>query len=249
LKTSGAEILYGIHPVAEALRAGRRSFEEILFSTGKTGPKIRRLLDEAGKRNIPVTRIPPQKLAQLAQTEIHQGIAARVSPFEPAEWPALAHRSTGPCVFLLLDSIQDPQNLGALIRTALCTGVECVVVPKNRSAAPTPAVSKASAGALEHMPVGRVANLVHAMGVIKEKGGWVIGLDAAAEQSVYGTDFSGTIALLIGGEETGLRRLVRRECDFLVRIPMAPGALSSLNAAVAGAVVLYEAFRQRRHAA
>jgi len=247
--SGGEEILYGIHPVAETFRAGRRSISELLISGQKPGARIRELIAYAKAGNIPISRETKEGIKRLTDADNHQGVAARVSPYPAVDWPELLMAASGPCIFLLLDSIADPQNLGALIRTALCAGVEAVVIPKDRSAGPTPAVSKASAGALEHIALAHVANLVYIMKDLKKIGAWITGLEAAAKQSIYATDFTGTAAIVIGGEAAGLRPLVRRECDFLAHIPMAAAAVNSLNAAVAGGVVLYEAFRQQHEAA
>ena len=145
---------------------------------------------------------------------------------------------------LILDNIQDPQNLGAIIRTALCVGIQGVIVPRDRSASPTAAVSKASAGALEHIRLVRVTNLVQTIKYCKTSGLWVMGLQKDAAQSIYAADLSGSIALVLGGEQKGMRRLVKKHCDFLVSIPQ-QGAIDSLNASAAAAVAMYEAFRQR----
>jgi len=249
LMNSGEDILYGIHPVAEAFCAGRRTISELIICSQKPGAKIRELIDQAKAKNIPLTRQKKEAMNRLTGPENHQGVAARVSPYPAVDWAELIMAPSGPFIFLLLDSIADPQNLGALIRTALCVGVKAVVIPKDRSAGPTPAVSKASAGALEHIALARVSNLVYIMKDLKKIGAWITGLEAAARQSIYAMDFTGTAAIVIGGEAGGLRPLVRRECDFLAHIPMAATAVNSLNAAVAGGVVLYEAFRQQGAAA
>lgn len=244
MKTPTQEILFGIHPVAEAITAGRRKFEEIIVAKDKPGPRVQKIIDYAKLNNISVGYMPNGKLGDMTGTDMHQGIAALTSPFQTSDWSEMLMTSAGTAIFLLLDSIMDPQNLGALIRTALCVGVNGVVIPKDRSAAPTPVVSKTSAGALEHIRISQVVNLVSAMKDLKKIGGWIIGLDASGYQSIYDTDFTGIVGIVIGGEETGIRPLVSRECDFLAHIPM-QGALDSLNASVAGGVVLYEAFRQQ----
>jgi 23S rRNA (guanosine2251-2'-O)-methyltransferase len=147
-------------------------------------------------------------------------------------------------MILILDQIQDPQNLGALLRTALCAGVDQVIVPKDRAAGATPAVSRASAGALEHIRMSQVVNLANIIQELKERGLWVFGLDRDGRVSIYSTDFSVPMALVIGGEGKGIRPLIKKSCDDLIFIPQA-ALLNSLNASAAGAVVLYEAFRQR----
>ena len=240
----GHDILYGIHPVAEAMAANRRRFEEIYVVSDKPGPRIQELMKQAKSLGLPLHQLSREELERLTVTDAHQGIAARTSLFPATDWAEMLMAPSDPAIFLLLDSIVDPQNLGALIRTALCVGVKGVVIPRDRSAAPTPVVSKTSAGALEHMRLSQVVNLVSAMKDLKKIGGWIIGLDASGYQSIYDTDFTGMVGIVIGGEETGIRPLVSRECDFLAHIPM-NGALNSLNASVAGGVVLYEAFRQQ----
>jgi 23S rRNA (guanosine2251-2'-O)-methyltransferase len=246
--TRQTEILYGVHPVTEALGAGRRQIIEIHADTGKTSRRLDALLRLAKNRGIPVQNLSHRGLAGLAGTDNHQGIAARVSPFPVSEWPEILSNAaaiTHKTWYLLIDSVSDPQNLGALIRTALCVGVSAIIVPKDRSAGPTPTVSKTSAGALEHIRLARVTNLVYAINDLKNTGVWTFGLDAAGSESIYECDFTGNMALVIGGEETGIRPLVKRSCDFLCRIPQF-GPVSSLNASVAGAVAMYEAFRQRQ---
>jgi 23S rRNA (guanosine2251-2'-O)-methyltransferase len=152
-------------------------------------------------------------------------------------------RSTRP-FFLLIDHVVDPHNLGALLRTALCVNVDGVIIPKDRSANPSPVVSKTSAGALEHIPLAQVANLVYAISELKKIGTWLIGLDKNGSQSLFGSDLTGSIGMVIGGEESGIRPLVKKNCDFLAFIPQS-GPVSSLNASVAGGVAMYETFRQR----
>jgi len=240
------DILFGIHPVSEALAAGRRKIQEIFIAPDRPGTKIQQIIDDARNADIPIHQQTRESLQGLAGTDAHQGIAARVSVFPASSCSDLLTAPGPPSIFLMLDSIMDPHNLGALIRTALCVGVKGVIIPKDRSAGPTPVVSKTSAGALEHILLARVTNLVSAMKDLKKAGGWIIGLDGAASQSIYDTDFTGTAVIVIGGEGAGLRPLVKRECDFLTRIPMAPVAINSLNASVAGGVVLYEALRQQQ---
>jgi len=146
---------------------------------------------------------------------------------------------------LLLDNIVDPHNLGALIRTSLCVGIDGVIITKDRSALPTPAVSRSSAGALEHISLTLATNMVSTINLLKKKGIWIVGMDKAAKTPIFSFDFSGSIAIVIGGEEKGIRPLVKKHCDFATSIPQ-EGPVTSLNASVAGAVVMYEAFRQRK---
>jgi len=157
------------------------------------------------------------------------------------------HTVEGHLFLLLLDNIVDPQNLGALIRTALCSGVNGIIIPNDRSAMPTPSVSKASAGALEHIKMACVTNLVNAVKELKGNGVWIAGLDRSSKQVLYDSDLTGHLGIIVGGEDKGVRPLVAKNCDFLISIPQT-GPVNSLNASVAGAVVMYEALRQRRKA-
>ena len=239
------EILFGIHPVTETLRAGRRTVIEVFIAqTGSSG-RFNEVRSRARSLNIPVQRAKPSWIQSLSGTAAHQGIAARVSPYPFATISELMDGADQrPSLILLLDGILDPHNLGAIIRTALCAGVDGIVIPKDRSAYPTPAVSKASAGALEHIHLVQVTNLVRTIRNLKQKGFWVFGLDRNADLSLYASDLTGSVAVVIGGEEKGLRRLVRSHCDRMITIPQS-GPIDSLNASVAGAIVLYEAVRQR----
>ena len=241
------EILYGIHPVAEAIFAGRRALEQVYIASGKRSSRLASILSAAQKKKIPVHELPAGKIRQMAGDAAHQGVAAQVGRYpyapEPDRYAARAD-SVSPPLWVLLDGVVDPRNLGAMLRTALCAGVEGVVVPKDRAAPATPAVSRASAGALEHVRLVRVTNLARTIEAMKKDGCWIAGLDAGAEQSLFAADLSGPLGLVVGGEGRGLRSLVKRCCDFLVRIPQR-GPVGSLNASAAGAVAVYEAFRQR----
>jgi 23S rRNA (guanosine2251-2'-O)-methyltransferase len=243
------EVLYGIHPVKEALAAGRREIFEVCLATGKGSPRGDALRQAAESRGVSVREVLPAQLTSMAGTESHQGVAARVSVFACEDladvWPPAG--GTGPELLLALDSIQDPHNLGALLRTALCAGVQAVIVPKDRSAPPTPAVSRVSAGALEHTRLVQVTNLVRSLELVKARGPWVAGLEREARATVFSTDWTMPLVLVVGGEGKGMRPLVTKTCDLLVSIPQA-GPLDSLNASVAAAVTLYEIFRQRQAA-
>jgi len=242
------EILYGIHPVNEALKAGRREFHEVYIVKERDTKRYGDITDLLETGKIPVKAVKPDRLKEITGTDFHQGIGAKVSEYLLTPFDDILNgiKPDGKDFLVLLDNIVDPQNLGALVRTALCVGAGAVVITKDRSAPPTPAVSKASAGALEHIFLSRVTNMINAMEEIKEKGLWIAGLDAAAEMYVYDCDFRSPIALVIGGEEKGIRPLVKASCDFLVSIPQKKG-ISSLNASVAGAVVMYEVLRQRNY--
>ncbi len=240
------EVLYGVHPVVEALRAGRRHIHEIWLAPGKRPPRAESLRQAAAVRGIPLRELPAGQIAALAGTESHQGVAARVSAFAGEELSAVLGPpgGAGPNLILALDLVQDPHNLGAILRTALCAGVQAVLMPRDRSAPPTPAVSRISAGALEHTCLVQVTNLVRSLELAKERGLWVVGLDPDARQSVFAMDGSLPLVVVVGGEGRGIRPLVRKRCDIQVTIPQA-GPLDSLNASVAAAIALYEIVRQR----
>ena len=241
------EILYGIHPVFEALKAGRRDFFEVYIAKDKTSKRIDKLVAIAESMKVPVERVEPLTLKSMTGTDLHQGLGARTGPFPISEISDIfdgVQTDDENHLLLLLDNIMDPHNLGALIRTALCVGVDGIIIPKDRSVPPTPAVSKASAGALEHIRLVRVTNMVNTIKDLKEKGLWIAGMEKTSDKSIFFSDLTGPVAIVIGGEEKGMRPLVKKHCDFLMSIPQT-GQVNSLNASVAGAVVMYEAFRQR----
>jgi len=241
------EILYGIHPVLEALKAGRRNFFAIDMAKKEPSKRFDALRASAESRKVPVKKVASSQLHASAGTDQHQGITARVSPYPLVKITDIVDRpeSKGAAPFLLLlDKVVDPHNLGALIRTALGVGINGVIIPRRRSASPTPAVSKVSAGALEHIQLTRVANIAETIKALQKKGIWVAGMDRHADTSIFVSDLTGPIAIVIGGEEKGIRPLVKKHCDMLMSIPQT-GVVNSLNASVAGAVSMYEAFRQR----
>jgi 23S rRNA (guanosine2251-2'-O)-methyltransferase len=226
------EILFGINSVLEALNAGRRDFFAIYIAKKKISQRLKRVSTLAEAKKIPVERVEPSQLKYLTGTDQHQGIGARTSRFPLSK------------ISDMIDNVMDPHNLGALVRTAICVGVNGIIIPKDRSVSPTPAVSRASAGALEHIRLVRVTNMVNTIEALKEKGWWIAGMEKASDRSIFLSDLTGRIAIVIGGEEKGIRPLVKKHCDFLMSIPQI-GPVNSLNASVAGAVAMYEAFRQR----
>lgn len=241
------EILYGIHPVFESLRAGRRKIFEIYLAKGKISKRLGKIKTAAESLNIPVETVNVTRLESLSGSGQHQGVGAMVSPYPFVRLADIGADIVSNDVdrfLLLLDNVSDPHNLGALLRTALCVGVGGIVIPKDRSALPTPAVSKASAGALEHANLIRVTNMVNTIKDLKSKGLWAVGLDKSADRSIFFSDLTGPVALVIGGEAKGIRPLVKKHCDMLLSIPQS-SRINSLNASAAGAVVMYEAFRQR----
>jgi 23S rRNA (guanosine2251-2'-O)-methyltransferase len=249
------DVLYGLHPVEEALRAGRRRFDRVLVARERHGerpdPRIERLLAQCRQAGVHISLEPREELTQLAGTAAHQGVVALVRPqellaLEDLLAPAPAHPDR-PRLLLALDGVEDPQNLGALLRVADGAGVDGVVLTERRSAPLSAATLKASAGAAEHLRIARVVNLVRALEELKEHNLWIAGLDERGTTDYDRFDLTGDLVLVLGREGAGLHDLVRRTCDHLLRIPMA-GGVSSLNVSTAGAVVLYEAARQRRAA-
>jgi 23S rRNA (guanosine2251-2'-O)-methyltransferase len=242
---TGTDLVYGRNAVMEALRSARA--QEVILAAGSTGAAagIQKLAIERGTR---VTIWDRRELDRLAPGLNHQGTLARVSPFPYSQIDDLlasAQAAGEPPLLLILDCIQDPQNLGTLLRTAEVVGAHGVIIPRHRSAEVTPAVEKASAGAVEHLRVAMVTNLTQTIGRLKEAGVWVVGVENATGATDYSrADLAGPLALVVGSEGRGVSRLVRESCDFLVRLPVR-GKLGSLNAAVAGSIVLYEALRQR----
>lgn len=248
---SGAwEVLYGFHPVAEALSAGRRTIHTVMMDRTARSERQIRVVELAQRCRIALETRTFEQISALTGSDRHQGIAASVSPLPIDSMQSIvsaAGQDDGACLVVLLDSIVDPNNLGAIVRTAHCVGADAIVIPKDRAVGATPAVAKASAGALEHMRLCRVTNLVKAIEWLKKQAVWVAGLAMQADQTIFQADLKGPLALVVGGEEKGLRPLVRQHCDYLVSIPLR-GHVDSLNASVAAAVVLYEAFRQRQTA-
>ena len=241
------EIIYGINPVMEALKAERLMVNKILVAEGKDSPVLRALQQLAREKGIPVHRSPQALLNRETGSEHHQGVLAYQAGTAYASWEELEQRIArvaGFSVVLILDSIEDPQNLGSLIRTAEACGAQGLVIPKDRAAGLTPTAVKISAGAAAHLPIVRVTNLAQAIEDLKKLGFWVVGAEARGAKSLYEMKFDMNVALLIGGEGKGIRPLLLRKCDFTVAIPMR-GKISSLNTAMAGAVILYEILRQQ----
>jgi len=242
------EVLYGFHPVMEALTAGRRHLYTVMMDRTALSDRQTRVAELAEKCGVSCQTLTPEQVRTACGSDQHQGVAAVVSPLPTDSMESVVSqtvRNDGTCLLVLLDSIVDPNNLGAIVRTAHCVGAHGLVVPKDRAVGATPAVSKASAGALEHTRLCRVTNLAGAIQWLKKEGVWVAGLAMQADQTVFQANFNGPLALVVGGEEKGLRPLVRAHCDYLVSIPL-QGRVDSLNASAAAAVVLYEAFRQRQ---
>jgi 23S rRNA (guanosine2251-2'-O)-methyltransferase len=242
-----AEFICGKQAIREALRAGRRVRRLFVVGGARETAALRDVVALAEERRVPIQAVERAELDRLA--DHHQGIAAEVDPYGYTDFAELlrAARAAAPPLYLVLDSLQDPQNFGTLLRTAAAVGATGVVLPEHHAVGVTPGVRRASAGAVEHLRVARVTNLVRALEQLKAAGVWVVGLDAHATEPYDAVDARGPTAVVVGSEEQGLRRLVRECCDFLVALPMEP-VLDSLNAAVASSLVMYEYYRQRRRA-
>jgi 23S rRNA (guanosine2251-2'-O)-methyltransferase len=248
------EVLYGLHPVEEAIRSGLRPLDHVLVARDRHDERLERVVAQCRIANIRVSTESREQLTRMAKTDMHQGVLAvvrerRMLGIEDllAIRKPLAEDGTAAehKFFLALDGVEDPHNLGALLRTADATGVDGVVLPERRSAPLNATVAKTSAGASEHVRVAKVTNLVRALEQMKQKNIWVLGLDERGTPDYMDFDFKTDCVLVLGREGAGLHDLVKKTCDHLLRIPMA-GAVSSLNVSVAGAVVMYEAMRQRR---
>jgi 23S rRNA (guanosine2251-2'-O)-methyltransferase len=241
------EVLYGLHPVEEAIRSGSRQLDHVSVARERRDDRLERLIELCRTAGVRVALEPRDQLTRLARTDAHQGVLAvvRERRFLGIE-DLLAPKESGEHKFFLaLDGVEDPHNLGALLRTADGAGVDGVILPERRSAPVTATVAKTSAGASEHVRIARVTNLVRALEQMKQKHVWVIGLDERGTPDYTDFDFKTDCVLVLGREGAGLHDLVKKTCDHLLRIPMA-GQLSSLNVSVAGAIVMYEAMRQRR---
>lgn len=244
------DVIVGRNPVREALRAGR-PVERLLIAKGAAAGALTDVVDEARGRGIAVRETDRRQLDRLADGQVHQGIVAVAAPIAYAGledvFARAESRGEHPLV-LVLDEVQDPHNLGSLLRSADGAGAHGVIVPNRRAAGLTMTVARTSAGAVEHVPVVQVANIVQTLAQLKQRGLWIAGADMTGGQNCWDADLTGPLALVIGGEDKGLGRLVREACDFVIHISM-HGRVNSLNAGVAGGLLLFEVVRQRRSAA
>lgn len=241
------ELIAGWHAVLAALRAPGSTVKEIWLRRGRDDRRSEELLQLARERNVPVRTADATALDERAEGVSHQGVLAYVSGGQALDESSLDKLLDGldhPPFLLVLDGVQDPHNLGACLRTADAAGVDAVIAPRDRAVGLTPAARKTAAGAAESLPFVQVTNLARCLRALQERGIWLIGAAGEAGQSLYQADLKGPLALVLGAEEKGLRRLTRENCDLLVRIPM-QGTVESLNVSVATAVCLYEAVRQR----
>jgi 23S rRNA (guanosine2251-2'-O)-methyltransferase len=233
----------GFHAVEEALAAGR-PLDRIVIARGRHGERIEAIVRQAKARGIQLRFEDRQQLDRLSGTREHQGVAALAASKSSVELEDLLARKTPQGLLVLLDGVEDPHNLGAIVRTALAAGAQGIVIPERRAAGLNDTVERTSAGALAHLPVARVKNLVRAMEEMKEAGYWLVGLDERAEKSYSAVDLTGSVGIVLGSEGQGLHELTRKRCDFLVSLPTS-GPVRSLNVSVAAGVMLFEVLRQR----
>ena len=239
-------VIYGIHAVEEALKARGRAFEYVGVARERKDARVQRIIDDCRAAGVAVRFLAREQVERLAGNAAHQGVVAVASEKSYSDLDdVLAHRRGEHAFVVVLDGVEDPHNLGAILRTADAAGADGVVIPERRAVGVTATVAKASAGASEHLPVARVTNISRALEELKSREVWTVGLDERAPQSYDQLDYKMHCALVVGAEGKGLHVLVRKRCDFLVSIPML-GKVPSLNVSVAAAVVMYEMARQRR---
>lgn len=236
--------LLGIHAVTEAQRAGR-TLERVTIARGARNPRLKAITEECRQQKIPVRFEPREALDQLARCKLHQGVIAAVAVKPYRNLEDVIEELSYPGLIVVLDGVEDPHNLGAIIRSAHATGVNAVVIPSRRSTGITQTVARTAAGALEYVEVVRTPNTNRALTILKNKGYWLVGLDEKATENYDLVDYSRATVLVMGREGKGLHRLTTERCDTLVRIPVV-GRIASLNVSVAAGVVLFETLRQRR---
>jgi 23S rRNA (guanosine2251-2'-O)-methyltransferase len=237
-------LIYGIHSVSEALKARRVSR---LVHVRGAGPRVDALVTRAQELRIPIETVDVRALDKQSRGGVHQGVAAELQPLPAYTLEEVVQEATGPALLIVLDGIEDPQNVGAILRSADAAGVHGVIRQARHAAPLDGATAKASAGAVNHVRIVTVVNIARALDELKELGVWTVGLDASASEPYDAADYRVPTAFVVGAEGTGLRRLVRETCDRLVAIPMA-GEVSSLNVSVSAGIALFEAARQRRRA-
>lgn len=240
------DIIEGRNAVTAALKSGRQ-IDKIYVRRGENKGSMLPILAKAKERGIPVVEIDKAKLDSMSETGVHQGVIARIPPYEYKtvdDILNIAREKGEPPFIVVLDHLEDPHNLGSIIRTANCAGVHGVIISKHDGVTLTAAAVKASAGAASFTPVARVNNIAQTVDYLKEQGVWVTGADASGDRSIYEADLKGAVALVVGGEDKGISRLTASKCDFLVGIPM-KGDVNSLNASVAAALMIYETMKQR----
>jgi 23S rRNA (guanosine2251-2'-O)-methyltransferase len=238
------DLICGINPVLEALSAGERAFDRLLIAKGVRNRRIADAITRAGALGIPLRFEDRQTLDRMAAGVLHQGVIAVVSAKAALGLEELLGSAGEPALLVVLDGVEDPRNLGAILRTVEAAGADGVVIPERHSAGLSETVARASAGALEHVRVARVTNVAQAIGELKERGIWVIGFDAGGTERWDAVDYRRPVALVLGGEGRGMRRLVRERCDHVAAVPLL-GRVGSLNVSVTAGIALYEVVRQR----
>jgi 23S rRNA (guanosine2251-2'-O)-methyltransferase len=239
-------LIFGINPVQQLLANNPSKIIEIFISSGKDEKRTQAIIDAAKEQDISVQRIDVKKLDKWLEGQNHQGVVAKITAtaiLNEATLAELVKRAAKP-LFLILDGVQDPHNLGACLRTADAVGVTAVIVPRDHAVGITPVVRKVASGAADTVPLVQVSNLARAMKELQDLGVWIIGTAEDSEQTIYQMDLKGAIAIVLGAEGEGMRQLTKKTCDFLAKIPML-GQVESLNVSVATGVCLYEALRQR----
>ena len=245
---SSDDYIYGLHAVEKALQHNADNLGEIWLEQKRHDKRVEQIISLAEKHRVKFTRVDSRELEQRVPEASHQGVVASLQKlrcWSEKELPDLLDAIDGPPFLLILDGVQDPHNLGACLRSADAAGVHAVIVPKDKSVAITAVVRKVASGAAEHIPFIQVTNLARCMRDLQQLGIWLVGTADAAQQTLYDQDLKGPIAIVMGGEGKGLRRLTQEQCDFLVSLPML-GIVESLNVSVAAGVCLFEALRQRR---
>lgn len=247
MKDNKIDLLYGIHTVRSLLQRQPERILELFCLDSREDVRIQEIVMLAKKQGLSIRKVNKKQLDEWTLEGNHQGIAAECKiqkPLSEHDLDDLLNTSQNPALFLVLEGVQDPHNLGACLRTCDAVGVTGMLIPEVRAASVTPVVRKVSCGASETVPIVQVGNLVRVLEILKKKGVWIMGAAGEATQSLYQTDLKGPVAIVLGSEGTGLRRLTLEHCDVLMSIPM-NGVVESLNVSVAAAVCLYEAFRQR----
>ena len=242
-----SEYIVGRNPVIEYLQHRARYVEKIWIAEGNTHSRIRHIISQAKRAGVPVKRCTRRELDRLEPSVPHQGVIALVNLTHYTDLSSVLAQiqsNESDALLVMLDGVQDPRNLGAVLRTADAANVDAVLIPKNRAVGITPAVHKASAGASEHVPIVRVTNIAQTVDLLKKEGIWVVGSAGDAPSSYTNANFSIPLCLVLGSEGEGIRRLVKEKCDYLVHLPML-GKIESLNVSVAAGVLLYEVLRQR----
>ena len=239
-------VIYGINSVSEALKARGRGFEWVGVAKERNDLRLQRIIEECRRNSVAVRFLPRVELDRLASTGAHQGVVAVTSGKQYADLDdVIAAKRGAYSLLVVLDGVEDPHNLGAILRTSEAAGADGVVIPERRAAGVTGTVAKASAGASAHLPIARVTNIARTLEDLKSRNIWTVGLDERGQQNYDAVDYKMDCAIVLGAEGKGLHDLVAKKCDFLVSIPML-GKVSSLNVSVAGGIVLYEVVRQRR---